>query len=175
METTPKTQMCILCKKKEAIGKTTKFYCEDCTKEEGMMKLGALQRDSKFKEVISEYQNECWVFEIVAKNNKDLFKIVQGKCPSFTKEHIGFYELKQEIIDFNNNIPKLIKAKQRLRERTKIEIKQIQEELKKTKEVLKIGNFNKKETKKIEKDIKNMINKIIDSEAELKKLEKKKK
>ena len=166
-------EKCILCKKKSAIGMTTKLFCEDCHKKEGLVKLAAFQRDTRFKENYQNYQDECWKKEKVTKSNEELSKDLQKKCVSFSPEHSGFKEIVEEVKELNKKIPQLIKAKINLRKSTKEELKGlkeiIKENLKKIKEtkLLESQTKGKKAKKKIQEEIKEL--KLVQEHLEFKK------
>jgi len=170
---------CILCKEEPATGATTTLYCKRCAGKDVLAKMAALQRDTRFKDAATEYQDECWGKEIVLKSDSELSKQLQKKCVSFSPVHIGFKEMVEEVKNFNKSIPQLIRAKIDLRKRTKIElqeikgiIKSLKEEIEKTKEIK--GKKGKTKLKDFRDDLKEFEKKKKTTEEELKKLEKKK-
>jgi len=141
-----KMEMCILCKKEPAVGKTTNLFCENCQKEECLAKLAAYQRDTRFKEGSSKYQDECWRKEFVLKTNVELSNYLQKKCVSFSKDHLGFKEILKEVKKLNESIPKLIHAKIELRKSTKGNLKETKEKIKSLQKLLESLNKNFKES-----------------------------
>jgi septal ring factor EnvC (AmiA/AmiB activator) len=164
-------EMCILCKQNPAVGRTTRLYCEKCQEKDILVKMGALQRDTRFKEGFSVYQDECWKKEKVLKTNRELSRYLQEKCVSFSPEHFGFEELTRETIECNESIPKLIKAKVELRKRTKIELEEVNEKIKLLEKELEKTKV-KKRIKEIESDLKKFKKDQKNLEEELKRLRK---
>ena len=171
--------MCILCKEKQAVGRTTMLYCKDCAKKELFVKMAALQRDTRFKEGATKYKDECWGKEIVIKTDAELSKYLQAKCVSFSPEHYAFDEIVQEVKEINRAIPVLIKKKIEIRRMTKVEmveinvmIRSLKQEIEKIKD--KKGKKAKEKFKDLRDDLKRAGTRKKANEVELKKLEKKK-
>ncbi len=170
---------CIFCKQKPAVGITTQLFCGNCSKKDILAKMAALQRDTRFKEGVSEYYDECLEKENVLKTNGELSNYLQKKCVSFSPQHFGFNGLIEDVKKVNKSIPQKIEDKIELRKQTKNELIELNKEIKPLKEEIekikdKKGKKNKEKTKEIQDDLKPLERKKKVLESELKRLEKKK-